>query len=363
MTKAWLGWAQVAVVAGGMMAGWGGVAASAQEQAAPLAGPEVTPREVPGVSGQYVEGDTGRFGGPERAVPLPVFFEALRGLGAEGAGLALTPEQAEGIRAELRAFHEELAVFLEASGDEVRALVGQLPQNERGRAVAEVRSLERMGQMIDRAERAGGFARVERGRPARREEAQRDGDPDPLADRDDGFRLRFRDRPAAVEGEPDEMMAMGEGGSVDARARLLELRGKAPSVAALQTRVWRLLAEPQREYVGAVLDEHMAEVRAAQEEQRLARDIERRKAAASDRAPSDRAPSGPGVDLGDATLDRVLRALDSGEIPERLWSRLPEQARRRIETLPEDERAAALARWLRARREGAGGGPIRKPPA
>jgi hypothetical protein len=44
--------------------------------------------------------------------------------------------------------------------------------------------------------------------------------------------------------------------------------------------------------------------------------------------------------------------LDAGEIPDRLWARLPERVQRRVESLPESERAGAVARLLRLRREG-----------
>ena len=173
-----------------------------------------------------------------------------------------------------------------------------------------------------------------------------------------------------------EGMEAGDG-PADARARLVELQSAAPSPSALEIRLWEMLTEPQREVVGAALEAYLAEVQARREEQRLARDIERRKSSAKNRAPDARTPDSrtpserkrgenaqgmrrPGLD--EAMLDRALQMLDMGTIPQRLWSRLPDRTRQQLESLPEEERAPALAQLLRAQRDKAGETPVRKRP-
>lgn len=377
------GW--MAMVAGGLVLSWGRGVAVAQDEAGPLAGPGIAVRDVPGVAGSFGAGDAGRFGARGQAVPLPVFFAALNSLESDeaGEGLALSIEQLAYVQQEMRAFREELTAFVAVSGDEVRALVGQLPKDERGRAAGAVKKLERMEEMLKRVARSDGFPRSDRAERAGRSRRGRSSEsaaerPGHMTDRDDGFRLRFRGLPGEAGNEAEAMMVpMEEGtmaadGSVDARARLMELHAAAPSSAELQTRLWEVLSEPQREVVGAALDAHMAEVQTKREEQRLEKEIERRKGEANDRKPSnrkqgdgersDKAQGVRGFGIDAAAMDRVLQALDSGEIPQQLWSRLPDRTRQRLESLPEEDRAQALARVLRSRRDGVGQKPTRKRP-
>ena len=340
--------------------------ALAQETDSPLAGPEVETREVPGVREAYRPGEVAGLDDADRAVPLNVYFRTLRELAATEH--ALTPEQALQVRDEVRRYGQELAAFLEVHGPELRELVGQLPREQRGRAAAEISELGRLGQMLERIERSGGVLEDDRtDRPRRRDrEARRDAEDRSFrimeAEEDDGFRLDFRERTRRSPETPtDESMRMDEpmrdamspdapaadsdetaGG---ARARLIELRNLAPSIAALEIRIWELLSEPQQDVVGEAVEEFLTAQRDRIQEARLQREIERREAEAkARREQSDRA-----FDFGDATRQRVLAVLESGEIPDRLWERLPDRMRERLESLPEDERAAALARLLRAR--------------
>jgi hypothetical protein len=341
------------VVLGVVAAGLGG-AAHAQGDSAPLAGPTVEVREVPGVEARYVAGDTRTMAGPEAAVPLPVFFEALRALGDEEAppALRLTDEQRDRIGEEVRAFGREVAAFVETSGDEARALIATLPQGERGGAAGELRAVEQLTRTLDRFERGGGMGTT-LGPGARRPDR-----PAPLAGkqrRDElvrGFRLRVNPEP--TDARADGATASTDGGPIDAGARLAELRAGAPSVAGVQTRVWTLLTDAQRRHLRPKLEAAMAETRAKREEARLARTIEQRRAAQPDaapgaRAPSDRPSAARTIDAGDGAIDRLLVQLDAGQIPERLWARLPDRVRQRIESLPEGERAAAVARLVRSR--------------
>ncbi|VAX39597.1 hypothetical protein MNBD_PLANCTO03-1270, partial [hydrothermal vent metagenome] len=343
MTKAQVGWMAAVMgvvgVAGGVVVGLGSSVANAQE-AGPLEGPGIEVREVPGVTASFGTGDAGRFGARERSVPLPIFLEAINSLSSEEAdeGLALSAAQLEYLRVEVRAFREELAAFAEASGDEVRALVGQLPQHERGRAAGEIRRLERLGQMLDRLEKSDGFLRAERRSFRERNGEELDRRPRRSGEKKEGFSLRFRRQPEGAVGEPGSMMEpmqerMEAGdGPLDAHARLVELQSAAPSQGELEIRLWEMLAEPQREVVGAALDAYLAEVQARREEQRLAKEIERRKGSAKGRTPSDRkrgenAQGVRGLGLDNATMGRVLEVLDTGTIPQKLWSRLPDRIR------------------------------------
>ena len=384
MMKAQVGWmAAVVGVAGGVVVGLGSSVAKAQE-AGPLAGPGIEVREVPGVTASFGRGDAGRFGARERPVPLPIFFEAINSLSSEeaGEGLALSAEQLEYLRVEVHTFREELAAFAQASSDEVRTLVGTLPQHERGRAAGEIRRLERLGQMLDRLEESDGFLRAEQPLFRERSGEELDRRPRRSGEHKDGFSLRLRGRSGGTVGEPGSMMEpmqemTGMGDGQMARARLVELYALAPSQGALETRLWEMLTEPQREVVGAALDAYLVEVRARQEEQRLAKEIERRKGSAKGRTPNGRTPGSRtpsdrkrgekaqgvrGIGPDGARLDRVLQILDMGTIPQKLWSRLPDRTKRELESLPEEERASALAQLLKAGRESANEKPTRKRP-
>lgn len=331
----------------------------AQGTDAPLAGPAVKSREVPGVQARYTAGDVGRFAGREREVPVPVFLEALRELSERDE--PLTPAQTEKIREELGLFRAELAAFLGAHADEVRGLVTRLPASQRGRVLGETRELQRLGEMLDRVGRGRGLDGPER--PAGRGRPERAGPGD--GDERPGFHLRFRERPGDLAGaEPGAMgepmtdetgrdAPSDEGGS-EAADRLRELRSVAPSPGALETRLWALLTEGQRGVVGESLDRFLAERREGAERQRLDRDVERRRAGAVERGAEDtgadaaRRPPQRFADLDGETRGRLLAELDAGTIPDGLWDRLPERARDRLSSLPEGRRAAALARLLRS---------------
>ncbi|MCC7388398.1 MAG: hypothetical protein IT431_06480 [Phycisphaerales bacterium] len=327
----------------------------ARAQDAPLAGPTVTERGVPGVRAQYTDGDLGRFGDNQRAAPAPIFLQALRDL--TGPDLALTPDQTALMREELRRFGGELRVFLRAHGAEVRELVEQLPASERGRAGAEVRALQRLGEVLDRVERDSGLGREDT-RPAGRR-ADRPGGPDQDRPSERAFRLDFRARPGAgapaadrpMEDSDPEMMMMTEEEEGSPSARLAGLRALAPSPGALQTRLWELLTEAQREAVGAALTAYMDQERARIEQQRLAREIAQRQDAgrATDRStlPVDGARGSGLRGLDARTIDAMLKELDRGVIPETLLQSLSQAARERIEALPSERRAPALARFLR----------------
>lgn len=336
------------VMAAGLSMGLAGGTASAQESDAPLLrGPEVSERDTPGVVGAYVDGGgADRMMVNRRPIPLPVYFEALRSLNGEDAEeeLRLGETQIAGIRSELRRFREDLGVFLEGHGEEIRGLVQSLPRNERREAAGQVGALDRLEQTLDRIERAGGLGQSFRGqtREGRARETASE-----TAERQEAFRLRLRQRGTEPRRDLDESMTMkGDG---DVRERLLELRGRAPSEGALQTRIWELLDEPQREHLGALLEARQAEDRARREQARLERDIERRETAKQQAARDAPLDVRRATDFGPEAAGRILKALESGEIPAGVWERLPDRLRQRLESLPQGERAAALRRLLEGR--------------
>lgn len=333
--------------------------AAAQSEDAPLAGPKVESRELPGVREEYVPSETARAFGAAQQVPLQPFLQGLRELNAEetAAELRLTPEQSAEIREEVRRFGAELAVFVETHGASIREMVAELPQRERGRALGELRSVSRTVEMLDRLEKSGGVFGQRRA-PAGGSRERASGE---------GFRLEFdgpmrgmaeAEKPPAMTDAGGPSMMSEDGEAPDVRTLVRELRAAAPSVAGLQTRVWAVLTPGQREVFGESLDGYLAEMRAESEARRLAREAERREAetpmVGSDAAPNEtarqRAAASGALNLSDEVVDRLLRVLAMGDIPQRLWDRLPEQVRTRLGALPEEERAAALTRWLRERR-------------
>lgn len=343
---------------------WPAGLAVAQSEDAPLAGPTVESRELPGVREEYVESETSRAFGAAQRVPLQPFLQGLRELNTEetAAELRLTPEQTAEIRDEVRRYGAELAVFVETHGEPIREMVADLPQGERGRALGELRSVSRVVEMLDRIERGGGVFGERRARAP-------GGEPRVRGDRaeDEGFRLEFDagmrgmmgdEGRSAMTDSGESAMAMTDDGTPDIRARLRELRAAAPSVAGLQTRVWAVLTPGQREVFGASLDKYLAEARAENEARRMRRQAAQREAETpkveSDIAPTgtvrQRAAAGGEFNLSDDAVDRLVRVLSMGDIPQRVWDRLPAQVRSRLSALPEEERAAALTRWLRERR-------------
>lgn len=319
--------------------------ATAQAERSPLAGPEVEATDVPGVESRYVAGDPGGVAVREISIPLPVFFEELRGLGGgeiEDAA-RLSEDQAARIRAEARAFAGEVGEYLEAVGPEVEALLAQLPQAERRRATREMAAVERLtrvlGAMVD--ERRGGAAGEGRGDAAVERER---------------FRLDLRSAPPppADAGAMGPMHGMGEeGGSAElAVERLREIRDASPQAGDLQARVWELLSERQRALLVARFEGYQREVRERREEQRMERMLAQRRQDAPLAPQPDRAPRGS--ELADAAIERIVGSFRAGEFPEPLWSRLPENARRRLEGLTPEERASAVERLLKRRAGGAG---------
>jgi hypothetical protein len=320
-------------------------------QEAPLAGPRVDARDLPGAREAYAPGASGMAMG-ERPAPLAVFFQSLRELHGPEApeGVRLTPEQVESIRHDVAMFRELVGAFIESHGDEIRALMHRLTQNERGRLAGELRGLDQFRLALERAERIGVVGRLpDAPRPPRADR--------PAGEEAKGFRLRIG--PGAGEGPADpepmpgmtvpETLEMDEGREDPVRARLMALRAEAPAPVHLQVRVWERLTPAQQEAAAASIREAMAELQERNAQERLRRMREQRQERAQDERPARaRAPAGvAAVDFGRENLERMLESLELGKIPQDLWDRLPARVVERLEGVPEDRRAAVLARYLR----------------
>lgn len=158
----------VGLLVGLAWSAWPVGSAVAQSEDAPLAGPRVESRELPGVREEYVPSETARAFGAAQRVPLQAFLQVLRELNGEetAAELRLTAEQAAEIREEVRRYGADLAEFVGTHGEVLRELVEELPQRERGRALGELRSVSRVVEVLDRIERGGGVFGERRARAA-----------------------------------------------------------------------------------------------------------------------------------------------------------------------------------------------------
>src|SRR5690606_15380882 len=94
------------------------------EEGAALGGPDVEPREVPGVRGRFGEGVEGERGRWADRIPPHAMREALGAIMREDApeDVRARPEQREAIRAHMRAFEEQMRGFVREHRDEFRSL-------------------------------------------------------------------------------------------------------------------------------------------------------------------------------------------------------------------------------------------------
>lgn len=177
--------------------------------AAPLSGPGVKERAVPGTAGRFGEREGGKFA--QREIPHRAFMEALRqAVGPEApADIRASAQQQEQIRTLDREFAESMRAFIKANpaaGDLLR--------------------------------------RDLRGRP------ERDGKKNPQAP----DAVTAQDEPSEAE-----MQAL--------RERAEEMRSKAPQAGDVRTKIWAILNEQQQSAVQARLDTLKEEMRARENEQ------------------------------------------------------------------------------------------------
>lgn len=352
--KAWSA-AWVAALAG---AAWGQTQPAPDD---PLRGPRVERRAVPGADEMFGRTAEGQRRAGANAIPLGEFMNAVRALEADDApaDLRLSAEQSETIRGIEREFRAATREYYAAHARELRALRASLPPQERRRLDAAV--AERLGEARPGADQP---ARPEPDAPRRRDArpgrpASDAGQPTPPATDsrpgDAPARRERPDRPAPRDPAPappiDEMPAppAGEGlagapgeGASDALTRLREIRDGAPRPGDAQERVWHVLTEPQQAFVRVRLDEF----KARQFEQRQMERLRRER--------------------GDAAADAAAPARDPSLAADPELRGLPEVARRRLESLPPEQRAAAVERLkqrLRQRAQPSDGAdaPVRRP--
>lgn len=177
----------VLALAAGMM----GHAAHAEPEA-PLSGPKVQDRDVPGARARFGEGMDQRREGP--GVRPQMFMRAVRSLAEPEAPASVraTAAQTEKVQAILGEYRAAMEEFREANASEFRALREQAGEMGRGRGGPE-------------------------GRP--NPESPREG---------------------RTEATPEQLAA---------RQKLRELNEKAPKFEPYQTRVWAVLNEKQRTHV------------------------------------------------------------------------------------------------------------------
>ncbi len=166
------------------------------EPEAPLGGPKVQDRDVPGARARFGEGMEQRREGP--GVRPQMFMRAVQSLAGPEAPEAVraTPEQAEKARAIMGEYRAAMEKFREANATELNALREQAGEMARGR-----------------------------------------GGPD--------------GRPNA--GAPREGRGQATPEQLAARQKLRELNEKAPKFEPYQTRVWAVLSEPQQAHVREVM--------------------------------------------------------------------------------------------------------------
>lgn len=186
---------------------------------APLKGPQVKDRNVPGGKSKFGEGEKQRREG--RPEPI-LFMAAIRGLGAEETpeNVRASSDQVEKARAIFDEFREAERSYRDEHAEEFRTLREQAGMGEM-----------RRGRGGDDAGQPG-----ERRRPSRedRKEAKADLTPEQQA----------------------------------AREKLRELNEKGPKFDDYQTKVWALLSAEQQTFVKGRMEEIRKEVEAARAEGR-----------------------------------------------------------------------------------------------
>lgn len=202
-----------------------------QPAGAPLGGPEVSPREVPGVVGKFGEMSEGQRRMAER-IPPRVMREALKALNEEDAPeeIRATPEQMESFARIQREFEEDLRAYAREHREELEELRDMLPNG--GPAAELLRRLD------------GG--RGEARRPGRNADRRGPGD-------EMGEPMQDGERARSAREIPEE-----------ARQRLRELSEEMPQYEQAYTRIWEQLRPAQREAVEARLEvfrERMAKQR------------------------------------------------------------------------------------------------------
>lgn len=307
-TQAWVVRAGWVGLLGAMTLG-GGAALGQMDQTspeAPLGGPAVKDREVPGVAQTFGDAADGKNRRAVERIPARVLRQAMMEALGERAPehLRLSDEQRRAVQSHFRDHETQMRDYLESHRAELNELRRKLPPEAmKGPAGEMFRRLEggprEPGVREPRGEGRG------RGEP--REHARGEG----------------RGRKSAAEIP------------VEVRERLRELVAAAPSVEALQTRIWAELRPEQQKAVNerlARFRERMAEHR---EEMYVKQRVGKGKAGPDGdrkppkgRGPEGGGPRGPRDDAGPRAPDRRERLMRAFE---RMTPERQEQLLRRIE--------------------------------
>jgi hypothetical protein len=220
--RTWVVWA-----AGLMMVAGSSVALG--QAADPMAGPKVEDKSLPGNGGKFGEGQGER---RERPIPHRLFLRAVMELGKESSPVEtrLSDEQRGQIKGLNEAFVSDLKAYAAEHKEEIKELRPMLEPRERGR-LDRLANAER--ELEDRREMEQGQPRDARG----------------------GGRGRWRGPEGERGGEDKEPAAIGtEQERTQARERVRELMEGAPRPEDVQSDIFAVLTDAQREAVKKNLD-------------------------------------------------------------------------------------------------------------
>lgn len=291
-----------------------GAALAQMDQAspeAPLGGPVVKDREVPGVAPTFGDVDGKNRRGVER-IPARVLRHAMMDALGERAPeeLRLSDEQRSAVQSHFREYETQMRDYLDSHRAELNELREKLPPEAMNGPAGELfRRLEagprEPGSRGPRGEDRG------RGEPRERSKGENKG------------------RKSAVEIP------------VEVRERLRELAAGAPSLEAVQTRIWAELRPEQQKAV----EERLARFRERKAEQREEMYVKQRagkgkagpdgdRKPPKGRGPEGGGPRGPRDDAGPRDPDRRERLMRAFE---RMTPEQQEQLLRRIEARRDED--------------------------
>ncbi|MCC6321865.1 MAG: hypothetical protein IT438_10580 [Phycisphaerales bacterium] len=200
---------------------------------APLSGPSVAPRDVPGVEGRFGESADGLRRRLGDRIPPRVMKQALGAILGEDAreDVRATPEQREKIERVQREFEEQLREYLRTHRDELMEVRGMMPADSP------------IGEMLRRY----GVERPRDGAQARRRARAAEGGGPTEARAPEAMADAPSDKPPA---RPAEQVPP------EKRERVRELLEGMPQPEQALTRVWKELTPEQRKAVEARLNDY-----------------------------------------------------------------------------------------------------------
>ncbi|MFN7021219.1 MAG: hypothetical protein ACK4WH_07825 [Phycisphaerales bacterium] len=228
----------------------------------PLGGPSVTPRDVPGVQGQFGNSPEGTRRRMAERIPARVLRQALEAAIGEDApaDVRATEEQWSKIREIQRDFEQRVREFLREHRDELVELRGSIPPDS---------------PAAEMLRRYGVNGQGDGGAPRRR--------------------ARGADAPPMDAMDERPRRGTGEEPSPETRERLRELFEAMPQPEQAMTLIWQELSPAQREAVDAKLESYRERMARQREEMYVRQMTGRDRPGAPDAAPPPRRrrPDGP----------------------------------------------------------------------